>query len=125
MSRPPRDTGERRSQGRDPNLNVLRAAAALGWICLLAVLLVIAAAKPETQGYFDRVNEVQRRLYWKRDLLSYSLNLFIAGFGFSLAGLIFNATRLKRRSDAVWISVILLGVLCLAAIVGYLLAFSQ
>jgi len=124
MPRTPRGTSERRNSGRDPNLHVLRAAGLLGWLCLLAGLLVLAAAKPETQGYFDRVNDIQRRLYWKRDLLHYALNLFIAGFGFSIAGLIFNATRLKRQGDFIYISVILLGIASLAAIVGYLLAFT-
>lgn len=123
MARSQREPQDRRKSKRDANLNVLRFSSLLGWLCLISGLLVLAAAKPESLGYFDRVNEIQRRLYWKKDLLPYALNLFVAGFGFSLAGLVFNATRLKRQGDFIFISVILLGALCLAAIVGYLLAF--
>jgi len=115
---------ERRSPGRDPHLHVLRTAGTLGWICLIAGALVLVAAKPETQGFFDRVNDIQRRLYWKRSLLPYALNCFLAALGFSIAGLAFNASRLKRQGDFIYISVILLGVASLASIIGYFLAFS-
>lgn len=97
----PHNYRNNRRKHKDPMLKMLAWANAIAAIGLFSALCIAAVAKPEAVTFFDRFYKVNvyRRPYWDMVLVDYiALMLIISGLT-SIAGLIINSRRLKRKGD--------------------------
>jgi hypothetical protein len=88
-----------RRKGSDLWIRLMRALAIGGWSLLLAALYLLARAKPEVETFFDRYYKLQLRDSWDMVLAQYIFYCMIAGLLFSLAGIIINKRRHRRKDD--------------------------
>lgn len=115
--------GRERRRGPDPLLRSLRWLGGLGWLSMMAALFFLDRAKPEIETFFDRWYNLSLRTSWNMELARFILYCMIAGLLLSLAGLIINFKRHRRRGDEVRISLVLLGTLSLFGIICYFMVF--
>lgn len=90
---------------------------------MMAALFFLDRAKPEIETFFDRWYNLSLRTSWNMELARFILYCMIAGLLLSLAGLIINFKRHRRRGDEVRISLVLLGTLSLFGIICYFMVF--
>ena len=123
MISPHRNEQSRRQRRSDPLLLVLRWLWVAGWLILLAALLVLAAAKPPVETFFERWHDLRLRSTWNLELARYIFYLMLLGLGTSLTGLALNSRRVRRKNDEWRVSLILVAVICLLGLIRYLTLF--
>ena len=119
------EPGGKLERRRKPDL-VWRAArwlAVVGWAGMVGAVLLLAQAKPPTETFFDRYFGVPLRSWWDTSLTPYIFYFMVLGLAVSLAGLLFNFLRRRRRDDELLVSLVLLAVLSLLGLIQYLRFF--
>ncbi|ABA89724.1 hypothetical protein Pcar_2485 [Syntrophotalea carbinolica DSM 2380] len=116
---------EREDRRRGPDIRVrsLRYLALAGWTALIICFFIFGRAKPQVETFFDRYYDIHLRLYWDTAWLRPLLWLLVAGLVVSLAGLLVNSRRHRRRSDEWRVSLVLPALCCIAGILAFLWAF--
>ena len=112
-----------RREGPDIIVKSLRWFGFIGWFLMVVALIIVEKAKPRTTNLFSTIFDADPNLrtYWDRDLVHYIFYLMIVGFTLSVAALVFNALRHKRKSDTYRLYLILLGVVSFIGMLIYLL----
>lgn len=116
-------TPERR-KSKDPLMKCIAWANTIAAIGLFTAICITAAAKPQTATFFDHyfdVNvQVHRRPQWNMVLVDYiALMLVFSGLT-SIAGLIINSRRLKRKGDFIRATMVLCLLLSIAGLGLYI-----
>jgi len=110
-----------KNRRRQPDLllGLLSICNGLAVIALAAALCVTAIAKPELETFFDRYYHLALRKTWNMDLANYIGVLLVFSLFASIAGLIINSRRLKRKQDHVHATLVLSLVISLVSLVFY------
>lgn len=122
---PPRGNwqGPERRRGEDLWLRLLRWLIVAGWLVLLLALFLLVRARPEVETFFDRYYRVPLRRYWDLELARWLFASMWAGLVLSLAGLLINLRRHRRRDDDWRWSLLFIAGSSLLGILAYLLHF--
>lgn len=115
---PPNVKRERR-RGPDVWLRVLSFVSVFGWLIMLAAMIVFHEARPEPTTVTTRFHDTPVNTTWDRELARYLFYLMVLGFFSSIAGLVINARRMRRRYDQVRVNLVVLGVISLTGICAY------
>lgn len=113
-----------RRKGPDLWSRSLRYLALLGWLLLVSAFFILDYAKPKIETFFERVYDIRLHQQWDMDLARYILWLMVLGLLLSVAGLVINAKRNRRRTDQWRLSLIFLGLISLAGMFLYFVNFS-
>lgn len=114
---------QERRKGPDSLLRALRWMAGVGWMLMFAAMYFLDRGKPEVETYFTRWFNLRLRTTWNMELAGMLLYCMVLGLVLSLAGLVINFRRHRRRDDEVRISLLVLGALSLFGILLYFLTF--
>jgi hypothetical protein len=103
--------------GPDTVIKAIKGIAGFSWILVIIIFIVFSIAKPGFKvkmigGSGGGFNE---------SILKYAFYLMIFQALLCSLGIIINTTRLKRKSDKLYISLIILGGLSILGIVAYLI----
>lgn len=90
---------------------------------MVAAVLLLAQAKPPTETFFDRYFGVPLRSWWDPTLTPHIFTFMVIGLAGSLAGLLFNLLRSRRRDDEFLVSLVLLAGFSALGIILYLRYF--
>ncbi len=101
-----RQNRQDRRQGPDFLVRSLPWFAVGGWGAIVASVMAISFAKPQTVTFFERVNNLPVRTEWDYDLMSYVLWLLFAALFTGLVGLVINMTRRRRKHDIFYFSLV-------------------
>jgi len=115
--------GRDRRRGPDIWSRVMRWMAVAVWGLMLAAMLLLGWAKPKVETFFDRYYQLDLRSSWDMELAHYIFYCMIAGLLLSVAGLVINNRRHRRRDDEYLVSLMLSAILCLSGIGLYLYTF--
>lgn len=94
-----------RRKGPDKWIYAVRSFGITGWCLMVGALLVVDKAKPETDAFIDKefFNRmdipIELRTTWDQDLARYIFYLMILGCCLSVAGLVINTQRNRRKDD--------------------------
>lgn len=112
-----------RRRKRDLVWRAARWLAVAGWAAMVAAVLLLAQAKPPTETFFDRYFGVPLRSWWDPTLTPHIFTFMVIGLAGSLAGLLFNLLRSRRRDDEFLVSLVLLAGFSALGIILYLRYF--
>lgn len=91
-----------RRRGADSLVKTVQVLGALSWIILIPLIMVISWAKPVAiETFFDRLFSVSLRHKWNRDLLSIIPVILLILFIVSVAGIVMNLKRCRRKDDRI------------------------
>ncbi|MCL2576649.1 MAG: hypothetical protein FWE27_01170 [Defluviitaleaceae bacterium] len=111
---------ERRRQA-DWVINAATVLSVISWLVAFFVLTVIQMAAPERRNFLSEVNiGAAARTTWDATLLPFAFGLLVLSVLASIAAFIFNAMRMRRKTDRYRKSILIIGAL---NIIG-LFAFS-
>ncbi len=108
-----------RRQGPDVMSVAVKAMALLAWLMCTAGGLILLSAKPERVSVFDRFTGVRRFEQWDSELMNAGLTLLLLTTVTCALGLFFNLFRMRRKTDGANISLVLLGLVSVAGLVGF------
>jgi len=95
------------------------------WLTAMVVSIMIDQASPMRTTFIGNVwGESGVRTYWDTSLLPYALTFLIIAFCCCVGAFIFNAMRMRRKSDRFRKSIIITGVLTLIAIFIFIANFA-
>lgn len=115
-----------RRKGPDLWLRVLRWTGIGGWLILFAAFVIMDKAKPERGTFIDMMYfrqlgiPVELRQEWDQQLVTYIFYLMTLGLCISVAGLLINTRRLRRRDDGYRASLVIVGTISLIAVIYHL-----
>lgn len=115
-------TYNNRRKRPDLLLQLLAWSNAVAVISLVSALCIAAIAKPELETFFDRYYSLQLRQTWNTDLIGYIGFMLLLSCLTSIAGLIINSKRLRRKGDHIRSTMILSLIISLIGL-GYYLKF--
>lgn len=96
-----------RRRKQDPIMQIIHVCNGLVWIILIAFMLVTDAAMPPTETFFDRLLGLKLREYWDYHILRVAQFVLLGLFAVSMAGIVLNSRRLKRKDDHMRISLLI------------------
>lgn len=113
-----------RRKRNDPVSKSIRVFAVAGWFLLLAVILIVNKASPVTEDFFTRVfGDGPVISYWNMALVNIGFATVLVMFCASIAGLIANTIRHRRKSDRYRISIIAIGIISFILILIFIFSF--
>lgn len=112
-----------RREGPDLWIKSLRWFAVIGWLFMVAALLIFGKAKPQVETLIEKYYNIKLNITWNLELMRYIFFLMILGLGISVIGLVINIKRHQRKEDEYRVSMIILGLISLFGIFLYLLLF--
>ncbi|MEA3362010.1 MAG: hypothetical protein U9Q61_01845 [Thermodesulfobacteriota bacterium] len=105
----------------DLTLRLLAWSNAIAVISLLAAVCLIAIAKPKRMNFLDHFYGVQRlNPAWNADLTGYIGLMLLLSFLASIAGLLFNSKRLRRKKDHINATLVLSLIVSTISLLFYL-----
>lgn len=113
----PKKRVERR-HGKDVLLRILTIIGYINTAVIVTAAILLSKAEPDT--FHSMTRHLPLRSYWDPVSLKYLFALCVFGFFLSLAGLIVNMRRLKRKYDSVRYNLIVVAILSMAGIIAYL-----
>ncbi len=120
MHRPQAD----RREGPDVWIRLLTWSGLLSGASLVAALFITAVAKPEIETFFDRYYDLRLRQTWDMELMQYLFYMLLICMFCSIAGLIINSKRKRRKSDHTRASLIVMLCISIIGLVQYLLLIN-
>jgi energy-coupling factor transporter transmembrane protein EcfT len=110
-----------RRHGADSLIHKLNIITYVVWFFSVITLYMIFIARPPEESVFNRWHKARFGNEFDDFLLKYSIVFMIVCFALSVAGLIINKFRHKRKTDHYRLSLIILGLLSLTGIVLHIL----
>lgn len=114
-----------RREGPDLWIKLLSWLGVLSGVSLVAALFVTTIAKPEVETFFDRFYNLRLRRAWDMELMQYIFYLLLICLFSSIAGLVINSRRKRRKDDHVRASLIVMLCISLFGLVQYLVLMSR
>ena len=106
---------------------VVKSAAALSvvaWVMAFFVMLLIDVASPDRTDFFTNFfGGADIRMHWEARFLWLGFILLILSFLCCVFAFIFNMMRMRRKTDKIRKSVLIMGIMSFIAIIIYLLRF--
>ena len=109
-----------RRKGPDLWLRLLTVFGIIGWIVVIAEMIIADKARPPFETIATRVANMKLRSAWDMELAWYLFCLMCSGLLISLGGIIINSRRMNRKDDHVRINLVVLGVVSILGIIMYL-----
>ncbi len=106
----------------DPLLKLLQIVHCIAIIALIAALFITAASKPSHQSFFDQFHNLRIHYDWNYPLLRYAAVSLFIGLVSSIAGLLINSRRLRRKKDQLHVTLI---VSLIISTIGLMLYFNN
>lgn len=106
---------------------VISAAAILSlisWIVAFSVLLVLELAAPEQENFFTHTFNGTVRATWNETLLPLAFVLLIFAVIACAAAFVFNAMRMRRKTDKFRKSIIIIGLMTVVGLVAFTIRFA-
>jgi len=100
--------------GPDTVMNMISGISVVSWITLCVIFLIIAVANPTSSALSASRPGLKGAGQWTTTVI-YVLLIFLVFL--SVSGVLFNVTRLKRKSDKLRISIIISGVFSVIGLV--------
>lgn len=113
----------KRRVGPDIWMRVISWIGFFSWFVLFSILYILTKARPQIEGYIDKLLSVHLRKSWDLDLARYAFYLMIFLLLSSIFGFFVNKRRHKRKEDRYNISIIIMFFLSLFGIFYYLISF--
>ncbi len=107
-----------RRRGPDFVIKVINGIAGTAWVFIFMIFVFISLAKPKLQGFKKGMGAIKGA--WDTGWLDVVFFLLIFLVVLSVLGIVFNFTRMKRKTDRVKATLVLSGIL---AVIG-LMAFA-
>lgn len=121
MNRPYHD----RRKGPDLWIKLLTWSGITSGLSLVAVLFITAMAKPEVETFFDRFYNLHLRRSWDMALMQYIFYLLLVCLFCSIAGLVINSRRKRRKDDHTRASLIVMLCISIFGLIQYLVLASS
>ena len=112
---------ERRKKNRVPT--IVSTISVIGWILGVGVLLFLERAQPGKENFLTRITNAVIRTTYNAQLLRVSFGLLLGVLVTCLTGIIYNAMRMRRKTDKYNKSVIILGGIAAVGFVLFLWRF--
>jgi hypothetical protein len=103
--------------GPDSVIKAIKGIVGFSWILVIIIFIMFSFAEP---GFEVKMIGSSSKGF-DRSILKYAFYLMIFQALFCSLGIIINTTRLKRKSDKLYLSLILLGSISVIGIVLYLI----
>ncbi len=103
---------QNRRRGPDVLVKAIQFFSILSWLFIFVLLIFFSLAKPKFQGFGKGMSAVQSGS-WNTFFLDSILYVLIAQFLVCFFGLLFNANRVKRKTDQFSKSLIFFSVMSL------------
>ena len=71
----------------------------LGWLCAIVSIVLLELARPAGENLFAGLFEVTNVSQWDITMLIWAYSAIMLSLATSALGLVFNTTRLRRKSD--------------------------
>lgn len=110
-----------RRRGPDPLVKGINYMVIVSWLIILIVFMIVAIAKPQTESFLDRYNNVSLRATWDKTLIEYAFYMMFPLFLACIVGLLINSSRMQRRTDRYKKSLIFFLFLSMGGIIYYFL----
>ncbi len=108
-----------RRRGPDFVIKVINVIAGSAWICIFMIFVFVALAKPKFEGFRRGMGAIQGG--WNAGWLDIVFFLLVFLVLLSIAGIVFNFMRMKRKTDKIRATLVLSGVLAFLGILAFLL----
>lgn len=105
-------------------INAATILSVISWFFAMAVWVLIDMAAPETENFFTHLYDLTVRTWWDTGFLSAAFVLLILSFVTCVIAFIFNATRMRRKTDKYRKSIIIIGVITFFGLLAFLLRFG-
>lgn len=112
-----------RRRGPDIFVKLVHWIGIIAWIFATIILVIIEAAKPEFETFFDRMLNLHLRTTWDLDVAQYAFLFMLLLFYVCVIAILINSRRMKRKTDRFNKSIIALAILSLIGIVVYIFSF--
>jgi len=109
-----RERRERRD-GPDALTRSLKWFAVSGWSLVLGAFFIVSVAKPRSTTFFARINNLSTARDWNMELMNYVFWLLFGGIVLGWLGIVINIMRRRRKHDVFYFSLLVLGVISVAA----------
>ena len=109
-----------RRRGPDKFIKTIRWLAILGWVNFGISLILFDKAKPDFETFFDRLFHIEMRHYWNESFAFLSFAWFILCIVLSIAGIIINKKRHRRKTDEYRLNLIVLAIVSLIGAMSYI-----
>jgi hypothetical protein len=113
-----------RRKGPDLLVKWVKWTGIVSWIVLFSIMLITDMAKPPIETFFDRMFNVKLRTYWDTGLIRLALVFMVVLFLLSVAGIIANSMRHRRKTDRYNKSVIFSATASFIGILFYIFYFQ-
>jgi cytochrome c oxidase assembly factor CtaG len=112
-----------RRGGPDAIIKWLDVASVLTWFFILFNISMFLYARPRSEGFFDRLFNVQVRDYWDTRSLTITFILSAILFVLSLISIYLNTKRLKRKTDRIRKSLIVSAAFSMIMMLGIIIFY--
>ena len=120
-----RDYDKDRREKADWVVNMASVLSILSWVIAFGVWIILDIAAPERENFFTRTFGFPIRTWWDATLLPIAFALLVLSFLVCIAAFIFNATRMRRKSDKYRKSIIIIGVATFIGGIAFLIRFGS
>ena len=124
-----RESFVERTGKRDRLLWIMSWSGIVGWVILLAVMVMLDRAKPDDPAFIPNKRIFEQagvpfhlRTTWDHDLVTYIFYLLIAGLILGITGLVVNSRRHRREDDHYRIHLVLLTGFSSVGVLYYLIS---
>ena len=116
--------GERRRQA-DWVANAATILSVVSWAIALAVVIILDFAAPGQENLMTVIFEEHVRREWEVGMLPIAFWLLVGSFVICIGAFIFNAMRMRRKTDRFKKSIFIIGVINFFGIIFFLFRFGQ
>jgi type III secretory pathway component EscU len=124
-SQPPERRFTERRKKKDWVVRAVTIMSIIGWLAVAVMFLLLDRAMPSKSQFSYTFFNAPALSPWNTTMLRISLIVLIFVLVISIAGFIFNAVRLRRKTDRVSKPLIALFVISLISLIAYWLVFSR
>ena len=114
---------ERRKQA-DWVVNAATALSLISWLVAVGAVIFIDQAAPQRENFFTQVYGGTVRAVWDANLLPIALIFLILSLLSCAAAFIFNMLRMRRKTDKVRKSIVIIGGINVIAMAIFLIRFG-
>lgn len=100
-----------RRQGPDFWVKFVKWVGICSWFILFIIVTIITKAQPQVENFMHKVAQAHLRKTWNMELIQISYYLMLFLFFIAISAFIANTRRLKRATDRLNISVIIMLIL--------------
>jgi hypothetical protein len=105
-------------------INAATLMSFTAWLVGFIVWAVLDRASPEREHVFMRIHNVAPRDYWDVAFLEIAFILLLISLGTSVIAFVFNMLRMRRKTDTLRKSIIIIAGVTIVGLVAFLMRFG-